>query len=351
MKSTDFFEAVGKVDDSLLEAAENAKVKKKSCNTWIKWGTMAACFCIMIASAIVVPGLFKDEPVTPPGPSETNPPSFENEDALWNSLSYFSWMSPQGNNGEGGVFSTRHTTVILDEQYKTYISEAVVEEKYIKEQIATVTVKAFWTTEEFGYNSKPIEGTEETVEANVYRIDGVDVSMAVALMFKEKADALTTTHYYVYMNKDYTSDTIQLLWQNSNASQFLSTMTLANGSSFTFAKLDADGSVSETNYRLTEADADSIKSVLLSANGNIVKKSELELHATKLGEAKQQLKGGIRLFNKYINLQITNNGYLLIDDQLYFVGEETTNKLFDLVKSGTVINDFDIVEMTTQASN
>ena len=75
MKNTDFFEAINDIDNNILEKSDNAVVKKekRKNNVWLKWGAIAACFCVIIAAAIVVPGMFKDEPLIP-GPGVTGDP-------------------------------------------------------------------------------------------------------------------------------------------------------------------------------------------------------------------------------------------------------------------------------------
>ena len=41
-------DAIGFIDDQLVEKAdEYTGVKKK--NTWVKWGAMAACLCLVVA--------------------------------------------------------------------------------------------------------------------------------------------------------------------------------------------------------------------------------------------------------------------------------------------------------------
>ena len=56
MKNTDFFEAMGHLDDCILEAADAAISKKVKFNirTWMKWGGMAACFCVMAIGIILI---------------------------------------------------------------------------------------------------------------------------------------------------------------------------------------------------------------------------------------------------------------------------------------------------------
>lgn len=64
MKNVNLLNVIGKIDDELIAAAFNdAKTKKK--NAWIKWGSIAACLCVVSAVAAIWcngPGLFGNLP-------------------------------------------------------------------------------------------------------------------------------------------------------------------------------------------------------------------------------------------------------------------------------------------------
>ena len=47
-------DAIGYVDDQLVEKADKYTGSKKK-NTWIKWGAMAACLCLVVCAATVFP--------------------------------------------------------------------------------------------------------------------------------------------------------------------------------------------------------------------------------------------------------------------------------------------------------
>lgn len=55
MKNEEMLQAIGKIDDELVYGAVNdAKVKKKK-NTWVKWGAMAACLCLVVGAVFTIP--------------------------------------------------------------------------------------------------------------------------------------------------------------------------------------------------------------------------------------------------------------------------------------------------------
>lgn len=57
MKTPRFSNAIGNLDDDLIEAAAECKRKKKP-NLWLKWGSIAACFAVLVvAGAMILPSL------------------------------------------------------------------------------------------------------------------------------------------------------------------------------------------------------------------------------------------------------------------------------------------------------
>ena len=68
MKIPRFSNAIGNLDEDLVEAA--AECKKKKQNHWLKWGSIAACFTVIIvAGALVLPSLLGGKP-TPGGTND-----------------------------------------------------------------------------------------------------------------------------------------------------------------------------------------------------------------------------------------------------------------------------------------
>lgn len=69
MKKDRFLNAIGNLDDDLIEAAAECKRKKKP-NFWLKWSSAAACFAIaiLIVGAAILPSLLNGAPT----PSDTS---------------------------------------------------------------------------------------------------------------------------------------------------------------------------------------------------------------------------------------------------------------------------------------
>ena len=163
MKTPRIVNAVGHIDDDLVSGATRAKTVKK--NAWLKWGSIAACFAIMLMSAVVaVPMMFGGDDPVPPIDYE---------------YQYESGYFYQINEGA----------------YSTYVGGKVIAEDKIGNKIADVNLTAGWKDDKGEWKSET-----EALRGEVYTINGVSNDVAVALKFIDKGEAVTTTHYYVIMN-------------------------------------------------------------------------------------------------------------------------------------------------------
>ena len=163
MKTPRIVNAVGHIDDDLVSGATRAKAVKK--NAWLKWGSIAACFAIMLMAAVVaVPMMFGGDDPVPPIDDE---------------YQYESGYFYQINEGA----------------YSTYVGGKVIAEEKIGNKIADVNLTAGWKDDKGEWKSET-----EALRGEVYTINGVSNDVAVALKFIDKGEAVTTTHYYVIMN-------------------------------------------------------------------------------------------------------------------------------------------------------
>ena len=167
MKTPRITHAVGHIDDDLVCGANRKKVVKKS--AWLKWGSIAACFVVMLAAMLaIMPMLFEDDsPVVPPDNGPSNEYQYES--------GYFYQIN------EGA--------------YSTYVGGKVITEDKIGNKIADVNLTAGWKDDKYEWKSET-----EALRGEVYAINGVSNDVAVALKFIDKGEAVTTAHYYVIMN-------------------------------------------------------------------------------------------------------------------------------------------------------
>ena len=66
MKTPRIANAIGQIDDDLVAGAAKCKTKNKK--HWLKWGSLAACFAVLvIAGAAILPSLFRENVTPEPG--------------------------------------------------------------------------------------------------------------------------------------------------------------------------------------------------------------------------------------------------------------------------------------------
>ena len=229
MKTPRIVNAIGHIDDDLINSAiKSKKVAKK--NIWIKWTSLVASFAIIIiVAAVAVPTLFGDGNTTLPVVSGDNTTINNSESATPTTNDNGATTAPAVNQdtthinnaepttsggndntttatnndsttqpaiGNESAFSETYVYNVSDGKFSTYVSGKVISEDKIDYKIADVSVAAGWK------NSFDEQLTTETLRAEVYLIKGISKDVAVALKFIDKGDALTTTHYYVIMNPD-----------------------------------------------------------------------------------------------------------------------------------------------------
>lgn len=227
MKTPRIVNAIGHIDDDLINSAtKSKKVAKK--NIWKKWTSLAASFAvIIIVAAVAVPTLFGDGNVSLPigvGDttinSETTNPSIDNNGSVTSPTE--NKDTPHIDNGKPTDVVNDNTTTaanndsttkpvtgheaVLSEAYFYNVSEGVfstyilcgkvISEDKIGNKIDDVSVSAGWK------NNANEWLTTETLRAEVYLINDISKDVAVALKFIDKGDVLTTTHYYVIMNPE-----------------------------------------------------------------------------------------------------------------------------------------------------
>ena len=229
MKTPRIVNAIGHIDDDLINSAtKSKKVAKK--NIWIKWTSLVASFAIIIiVAAVAVPTLFGDGNTTLPVESGDNttinnsesatPTTNDNgvttapvvnqdtthinnaEPTTSGSNDNTTLQAPNENTtqpvtGNEAVFSEAYVYNVSDGEFSTYVSGKVIAEDKIGSKIDDVSVSAGWK------NNANEWLTSETLRAEVYLISDISKDVAVALKFIDKGDALTTTHYYVIMNPE-----------------------------------------------------------------------------------------------------------------------------------------------------
>lgn len=181
MKEDIMRQAIGDIDDKLIEGSEKQQSVKRTRLSWAKWGSIAAAFVLVIAMGIMIlPGMLKgNDPVVTP-----NTPSTGGNEGI-NAGGYVE-----------GVFEKGYTYSVDEGKYASYVKGKAIADKYVGEKLEDVTVTAGWTDAD----GKRL--SEEHARAEIYEIEGVSTDTAVAIRFVDELEGENTTMYFVIMNPE-----------------------------------------------------------------------------------------------------------------------------------------------------
>ena len=169
MKKLRFSNAIGNLDDDLIEAAAECKRKKKP-KLWLKWGSVAACFAVLVlAGAMILPSLLGGDSGT----------SGKYKDIIQAGESAIIWP------WEYQTVYEQYTDLKLDGvEYRSKGREVSAE--LVGELIGTHTVVGYEGTD---------NGRKHTEEFEVYELKYADKSQFVAVKMDGK--------YYTFKKDEY----------------------------------------------------------------------------------------------------------------------------------------------------
>ena len=177
MKKPRFSNAIGNLDDDLIEAAAECKRKKKP-NLWLKWGSVAACFAVLVvAGAMILPSLLNGG-TTPGGTSGdgTTPGGYKDIIQAGESTVIWPW--------EYQTVYEQYTDLKLDDvEYRS--KGRAVSADLVSELIGTHTVVGYDETNDKKY----------TEDFEVYELKYADKSQFVAVKMDGK--------YYTFKKDEY----------------------------------------------------------------------------------------------------------------------------------------------------
>ena len=184
MKEDIMIRAIGGIDDKLIEGAEKEQKLSSAKVSWLKWGSIAAAFVLVVAMGVMVlPGMLKgnNPVVTPDTPSISGN---EGGDVV---------------NPEGEIAPYSKYKYSVDKgKYATFVQGRVIADKYVGNKLEDVTVTAGWVYSNDGEFWK----ADEHARAEIYEIEGISTDVAVALKFTDELEAQLTTCFYVIMNPE-----------------------------------------------------------------------------------------------------------------------------------------------------
>lgn len=315
MKKPRFSNAIGNLDDDLVEAAAECKRKEKP-NFWLKWGSVAACFAVVaVAVTFILPSL-SDIGKVPGGEKTPNANEGRYKEFLVTEDT-LAIMWPWDYLSE----SERYYELMLDGVKFTKNGGRTISEEFVGEKIGTYSI--------VGYDHVTEE--RHTVDADVYLIDNVNRDEFVAVKLSDK--------FYSYKRDGYNPpNTLGELFENVDLSKLTSLERFS---------VD-DGEADEKYYKLTNDDyiwdilSDCDEATFIEENGLNWSKYDrncisFTVTADALGVYKHVL-------------TITEDGYLETNvfnwRYLFYIGEDAASKIIEYAREHSEEAEFEPYEQS-----
>lgn len=214
---------------------------------------------------------------------------------------------------------------ISSEGYERYESRHTIAPEYVGEKLGDVEVY----NRLYRYLDDTVSG-EEYLDAEIFRIKGVDPAASFCLRYIEQGEALTTTHYYVFSNQDASYRDLDDLRASLAAETYFSV-----GDNAVYATPASSETVDLTRYRLDEALAASLREIFLTVDGESIERFDSSLFT----DCRSQLQINVSLISDgspYARMYVLENGHLVYASkngwEVFFIGTDRTDEIIRLVR-------------------
>lgn len=360
MKKNEFLDGVSNIDPDVVERfvlmdnelQKNAN-KSKSKGIWLRFGAIAACFLLIASVILAVPMLREDGPGIIPGPGTTDNPGVDTppngptindnpgniRPLHWADVSSF--FGTTGESGNMGSPSEMDETVfyeITSGFYTNYKNGSIISDDCVAEKIDTVVIRTGWYQ---SWNDEERDVYE--VNAEVYKIEGVDSTVAVAIKYLEKSHGDAIEYFYVYSNP-YGCDSDSLLgfYETYDADQYMSVYTNAHIREY-------NGGV-PTNFAIYQINEDALNAINaqilnLTSTFSYSKYTDSDIKAieniTNACNERLQISVEIKSAGRYGVVYILDNGYICFTGfgdffALHSIGSDAAQTLIETVKNNSV---------------
>ena len=287
MKIPRIVSAIENIDDELVSGAAESKKKK---NNWVRWGSLAACFALVVIAGIaILPSLLGDDMIAP-----------EETDGRYKDF----------------TISTENVAIVWPWEYLTeseryyetefngvkYEKGSTVSEELIGEKKGSCSI--------VGYDG--ITDEQHTAVCDVYQLKNVDQTQFIAVKI--------TDSYYIFKNAVYDPPkTLGALFERVDLSQFLK-----------LERFSENGDGPDAKHFVLNDD-DYVWEVLSTCkNADFIDMNEVYWHPYERDFISFAISSEVLGIYKH-SLLITADGYLETNafdwGYLYYIGEEASDKI------------------------
>ena len=303
MKTPRIVNAIENIDDELVSSAAESKKKK---NNWVKWGTLAACFAVLvIAGTTILPSLLGNDIINPEetdGRYKDFTISTENVAIVW------PW--------EYLAESERPYETELNGVKYEKTSGRTVSEELIGDKIGNYNI--------VGYDG--ITDERPTVVCAVYQLKNINQTQFIAVKI--------TDSYYVFKNAVYNPpQTLGELFERVDLSQFLK-----------LERFSENGDGPDAKHFVLNDDKYVWEVLSACKNAVFIDENEVYWHPYDRDFISFNISSeALGIYNH--SLLITADGYLKTNafdwGYLYYIGEEATGKIIKYVKKNSTKTEYE----------
>lgn len=298
MKNEKIIEALGGIDPRYIaEAAEYSPASSgvRARQSRRRIALVAACAALLAVTVIFALPMMQ----------RSTPESGEIElVGLWND-----YLSGDGNKNNSEIkIDSLWLRNISTKGYESYEPCRTISDEYVGEKLGDVEVY----NRLYHFDDATVSG-EEYLDAEIFRIKGVDPDAALCLRYSEQGEALTTTHYYVFYNMGATYTDLDDLRDSLAAETYFSVGPYA-----IYATPDSSERANLTRYGLDETLAAELCEILLTIDGEGLEsfdstiltdcRSQLQIWVSSVLNGRNTFTEDGRIFSE---IYIFDNGYLV----------------------------------------
>ena len=346
-------EVLASVKGKVYAKTKLKKENKTSKSVWLRFGAIAACFLLIVSVILAVPMLREDDPGVIPGPGTTDNPGVDtppnsttNNDnpgnirpLHWDDVSsFFGASGTSGNVGNPAEMYEKVFYEITSGVYSNYKDGSIISDDCVGEKIDTVVIRNGWYQ---SWNDEERDVYE--VNAEVYTIEGIDSTVAVAIKYLENPHGSTTEYFYVYSNPyGCDADSLSGFYETYDADQYMSVYTNAH-----IREYDKGESTNFAIYDINKDALDAINTQFLNLTSTVSysKYTDTNIKAiesiTNACKERLQISVELKSAGRYGVVYVLDNGYICFMGfgdffVLHGIGSDAAQTLIETVKNNSV---------------